>query len=325
MKSSIIIPIYNAEKTLSYCLDSILKQTDQDFEIVLINDGSIDESDKIIDKYTKKYPEKIKAYIQKNSGIAITRNKGIQYSSGKYLFFIDNDDYIDNNYVENFIKGIENTEYDVLIGGYRRVTENEKVIFKKEPIESPWSKYMFITPWGRVYKKESLVKNDIKFLNLNIGEDVGLNIDANLKLKVGTIPYTGYNWVDKKTSTSNTLHKGMKNNVDFIPLLKEITKSSKSVKITKAESSLLEYFTLKTSIYYILHSGRKTPYQVLISEKNKIFTWMEKNYPKYKRNENISILRPKGEAFSIRFIILLYIFLQKFYLENVFLWVYSKL
>ena len=325
MKTSFIIPVYNAEKTLSYCLDSILNQTDQDFEIILVNDGSVDKSQEIIERYKKKHPNKIKAYTQKNSGIATTRNNGIKYSSGKYLFFIDNDDYIDPDYVETFVNEIEERKCDVVIGGYRRVTEDKETIYQKQPIDSPWSKYMFITPWGRVYRKDALVKNNISFLNLNIGEDVGLNINANLKLKVETIPYTGYNWVDKKTSTSNTLHKGMKKNVDFIPLLEKIKEYSKSTKISKIEESLLEYFIVKTAIYYILHSGRKTEYTILKSEAKQIFNWVRENYPKYSKNKNISPFRPKGEVLSIRMIVWIYIFLQKLHLENTFLWVYSKL
>lgn len=325
MKTSFIIPVYNAEKTLSYCLDSILNQTDQDFEIILVNDGSVDKSQEIIEEYKKKHPNKIKAYTQKNSGIATTRNNGIKYSSGKYLFFIDNDDYIDPDYVETFVNEIEERKCDVVIGGYRRVTEEGKILYQKQPIDSPWSKYMFITPWGRVYRKDALVKNNISFLNLNIGEDIGLNINTNLKLKVETIPYTGYNWVDKKTSTSNTLHKGMKKNVDFIPLLEKIKEYSKSTKMSKIEESLLEYFIIKTAIYYILHSGRKTEHTILKSEAKQIFNWVRENYPKYSKNKNISPFRPKGEVLSIRMIVWIYILLQKLHLENAFLWVYSKI
>lgn len=325
MKSSVIIPVFNAEETISYCLDSIFNQTYQDFEIILINDGSTDSTQKIIDKYKKQYPEKFKVFNQKNSGIAITRNNGIKYSSGKYLFFIDNDDYIDSNYLETFINEIERNTFDIIIGGYRRVTEEGKILFQKQPIDAHWSKYMFITPWGKVYKKESLVKNNIFFLDLNIGEDIGLNIHSNLKLKVGTLPYTGYNWVNKRTSTSNTLHKGIKKNIDFIPLLQKLKDYSKSVKVSEMEAGLLEYFIIKTAIYYVLHSGRKAPYSSLKAEAKNIFNWITKEYPQYKKNINISLFKPKGESLSTRFVVCFYILLQKLHLENAFLWVYSKL
>lgn len=325
MKSSIIIPVYNAQDTLKKCIYSILNQTYKDYEIILINDGSTDNSQEIIDDYTNKYPDVIKSYTQVNSGIAKARNKGIELSKGEYLFFIDNDDYIDNYYIETFVNEIEQRNCDVVIGGYRRVEENGKLLFQKQPVNSPWSKYMFITPWGRIYKKASLIKNNISFLNLNIGEDVGLNILANLKLKIETTTYTGYNWVNKKSSTSNTLHKGIKKNVEFIPLLDKITKDSKSVNISEEERLLLEYFIIKTSIYYILHSGRKTNYSLLITEKDKIFSWVKENYPEYKNNKYISLSKPHGETLPIKIIVWVYILFQKFKLENFFLKIYSKI
>lgn len=324
-KTSIIIPVYNAEKTLRYCLDSILKQTYQDFEIILINDGSKDKSQEIIEEYKKEYPDKIVSYTQKNSGIAKTRNKGIELSKGKYLFFIDNDDHIDIDYVKTFVDAIEESSYDIVIGGYRRVDQDGKILFSREPIDSPWAKYMFITPWAKIYRKESLISNNLFFLDINIGEDVWLNIMANLKLKVGTVQYTGYNWIYNNSSVSNALHKGLKKDVDFIPLLQKIKDDSISIKISKEEKDLLEYFMIKTSVYYILHSGRKTKYSLLKSQKEEIFNWLKESYPSYRNNPFISPFSPKGEAFSTRTIVWIYILLQKLHLENTFLWVYSKL
>lgn len=325
MKVSIIIPVYNSEKNLKYCLESILKQTYQDFEILLINDGSTDNSQEVIDRYKKNFSNKIRAYIQKNSGVAKTRNRGIELSKGEYLFFIDNDDRIDTDYVKTFVDAIEESNYDIIIGGYRRVDEDGKILFSREPINSPWVKYMFITPWAKIYRKESLISNNLSFLDINIGEDVWLNIMANLKLKIGTVQYTGYNWIYNNHSISNALHKGLKKDVDFIPLLQRIKEDSISIKISQEEKNLLEYFMIKTSVYYILHSGRKTKYSLLKSQKEDIFNWLKESYPSYKNNPLISPFSPKGEAFSTCTIVWTYILLQKLHLENAFLWLYSKL
>ena len=117
----------------------------------------------------------------------------------------------------------------------------------------------------------------------------------------------------------------MKKDVDFIPLLDKITKVSKSVKISPEEKLLFEYFILKTSIYYILHSGRKTEFSILKAERDNIFKWLEKNYPEYKRNKNISPFKPKGETPSTRTIVWIYIQLHKIKLENIFLKIYSRI
>ena len=94
-KLSVIIPVYNAEKTLKRCMESVLKQKDEDLEIVLINDGSTDASDKIIQEYKGKNPKIISYYQKKNTGVADTRNYGIKKAKGSYILFLDADDYLD--------------------------------------------------------------------------------------------------------------------------------------------------------------------------------------------------------------------------------------
>ena len=324
-KTSVIIPVYNAENTLHYCIDSILKQTYKNFEIILINDGSRDKSLNIMKEYKKRYPDKIQIYDQPNQGVAETRNRGIKYSRGKYLFFVDNDDYIDNNYIETFIESIEKTSADVVIGGYRRVKPNGKIEYERKASNSEWFKFMTLTPWARVYKKSSLLKNNLEFLEVNIGEDVYLNILANLSLNISIIEYTGYNWVNRKTSTSNTLHKGLNKSVEIFPMLNAIRNDTKNLKLSEQNKEFLEYFFIKTILYYILHSGRGAEYEKLKNESQKLFEWLQNNYPNYQKNKNISPFQPATEVLSTRLIVFIYIVLKKLHLENIFLFAYSKL
>ena len=92
-KISVIIPVYNVEKFLSRCLDSVLDQTFKDFEVVCINDGSTDRSEEILQEYAKK-DQRIKVFTQNNQGAAVARNKALQYASGDFVFFLDSDDMI---------------------------------------------------------------------------------------------------------------------------------------------------------------------------------------------------------------------------------------
>lgn len=324
--ASVIIPVCNAEKTLSYCLESILNQTYQNFEVILINDGSKDNSQKIIEKYKSKYPRKFRIYTQKNHGVSITRNNGIKYASGDYLFFIDNDDYIEKDYIKTFVTAIKEQSVDMVIGGYERIDfENKKVIFKRDTIDDISTKYIQLAPWGRVYRKEALIKNNLKFLDMNIGEDIYINILANLKLKVKIINYNGYRWVFNKLSVSNTKQKGLKRVVNFLPLLIKIHEDTRNMQISQTESTLLEYFFIKTCIFYLLHSGRGVEYERLKDANKKTFKWLKSIYPTYYKNPNISLFNPKGESFSTRAIVYLFILLQKLHLENIFLRMYSKI
>ena len=99
-KVSVIIPVYNSEKYIEKCINSVLEQDYQEFELILINDGSKDGSLKILERYKEKYKEKIVLVNQENCGVSKTRNKAIQMANGKYIMFIDNDDFIDKDYVK---------------------------------------------------------------------------------------------------------------------------------------------------------------------------------------------------------------------------------
>ena len=93
VKVSVIVPVYNVEKYIDKCLDSLVNQTLKDIEIIVVNDGSPDDSQQVIDMYVKKYPKKIKSYIKENGGQGSARNLGLEHAKGEYISFVDSDDY----------------------------------------------------------------------------------------------------------------------------------------------------------------------------------------------------------------------------------------
>ena len=97
VKISIVVPVYNSEKFLEKCVDSLINQTIESKEILLVNDGSTDGSQEIIDRYVSEYPGMIKCVKQENSGQAVARNVGIENASGEFLAFLDSDDYLEEN------------------------------------------------------------------------------------------------------------------------------------------------------------------------------------------------------------------------------------
>ena len=99
-KLSIIAAVYNLEKYLPRCLDSLVNQTLQDIEILCVDDGSIDSAPQIIDEYAKKYPNKIKAFHKENGGEFTTRNYGFERATGEYVTFVDTDDYVETKWAE---------------------------------------------------------------------------------------------------------------------------------------------------------------------------------------------------------------------------------
>ena len=117
---SVIVPVYNVEKYLKKCVDSILSQSYQNIEVILINDGSLDGSGEICEAYAKK-DERIKYITQNNSGLGKTRNRGIEEASGKYLLFVDSDDYIENTMIEKLYHNITESHADVASCGIYNV------------------------------------------------------------------------------------------------------------------------------------------------------------------------------------------------------------
>lgn len=273
---SVIIPVYNAEKSLSRCLDSILAQSYDDFEILLIDDGSKDSSPDIILEYEKKYPSKIKAIIKANEGVAKTRNMGINLAKGDYIAFVDNDDFLNRDYFDVLIENIGNN--DIIISGYRRASL-EKEFFTLHAIDAPWTKYLITAPWARLYNKDFLLDNKIEFYSSSIGEDVYFNLDAYSKTdKIKILDYIGYNWYYNEESVSNTSQRGLEEVEQVINLLNKV------YLLYENKNDLVNYFYVRYVVWYLLFSGKAASKDQFIIVSKQLFKWLKMHdiHNKYK-------------------------------------------
>ena len=271
---SIIIPVYNSENYISRCVESILVQTYKNFELLLINDGSTDNSLEILNDYAKKY-DNIKVYNQVNCGVANTRNNGMLHACGDYIMFIDNDDYISPDYIETFINELHKDDYDIVIGGYKRINTQKKVLFNNHPLNDKWSKYTIIAPWAKLYKKTTLQKYQAQFLDYGIAEDVYFVLNLYSKnLKIKTIEYEGYNWFYNDASISNTLHKGLNENIDLTYVLNKLMEFDTK---DNYEKDYFYYFIYRFCVYYLLTSGRYSNKITFQNEYHILKQWLDNN------------------------------------------------
>lgn len=121
---SVVVPVYNVEKYLSVCVDSLLRQQYKNIEIFLIDDGSTDSSGEICDKYSSKY-QNVKVFHKNNSGLGYTRNYGLKRISGEYVTFVDSDDYVENDLIQKLIEPVLlNHSVDGVIGGFTKITDS---------------------------------------------------------------------------------------------------------------------------------------------------------------------------------------------------------
>lgn len=176
---SVIIPVYNSEKYISKCLDSVIAQTYSRWEIICIDDGSTDKSSEIICDYQKRY-ENINLIVQSNAGPGVARNEGIKKAKGEYIVFLDSDDYISPNYFKYLVEKADKS--DVIFINVRQVTETgKKIRDEKMSSFSSYSKDRILRhqmtgkiPWGgcrKVVKRELLLKNNIFFSDTAVGEE----------------------------------------------------------------------------------------------------------------------------------------------------------
>lgn len=189
---SIIVPIYNAENYLDKCIESLLNQTKKEIEIILINDGSTDNSEKIIKSYKDK---RIKYFKNENQGIGKTRNFGIEKAKGKYLMFVDSDDYIDKNMAKLMFDKAFSNSLDMVVCDYYKVINNENIeeklpSFKPTTLKnSPNLLYdINLSPWNKIYKTSLVKDNNIRFIEDLKYEDAPFVIETLDKAnKIGKV------------------------------------------------------------------------------------------------------------------------------------------
>lgn len=263
MRYSIIVPAYNTEKYIDKCLKSIFSNTYKNFEVIIVNDGSTDKTEDIINKYIKKYDNII--YIkQKNMGLSLARNNGVKKATGDYLLFIDSDDYVEKNLLENINKNID--DLDVL--RYQlNIVFNDKIIPYEEKEFNATDgidafekivKYKFIEMASLyVINRKYYLDNNFMFEKDVYHEDYGLLplVIATAK-KVKSINYLGYNYVQRDGSimSSNDTEKMKKKMDDMLFLFTKAIKYldnipySQNVKSFYANSIIDKYNSLSDKL-----------------------------------------------------------------------------
>ncbi|WDL92124.1 glycosyltransferase family 2 protein [Bacillus sp. HNR-4] len=217
-KFSVLIPVYNVEKFIAKCIESVLNQTYQNFEVILINDGSTDSSGIVCEEYAKK-DNRLKLYHQNNQGLMTSRQNAISKASGDFCLFLDSDDYWDTELLEKINRTIHEYNCDLVIFKYKRVSE------KGEFISEAPSIFKDETVFDN-RNKEKLFKNIINSSNLN-----NLVCKAVKRNLLNNIDYSQ--------------HYGVKNGEDLLQSLPLLYKSEKTLYIN---SALYNYRTVLSSM-----------------------------------------------------------------------------
>lgn len=164
-KVSVVVPIYNVEEYLERCIESLVKQTLEDIEIILVNDGSRDKSGTIAQEFQKKYPDKIKYVEKENGGLSDARNYGMKYATGEYIAFLDSDDYIEKNAYKVMYKKAKEEDSDYVecdfIWEYPEKSKKDEQI--KYANKNEMLAFVRVVAWNKLIRREVITNNNIEF------------------------------------------------------------------------------------------------------------------------------------------------------------------
>ena len=238
-KFSIIVPVYNTEKYVKRCLYSIKSQSFKDYEVIIVNDGSTDNSSDIISKYS------YKVINQENQGLSMARNNGVKEASGDYLIFLDSDDYIEKDLLEEINNSLSNNP-DLVRYQIKEVFDNkDNINYEETPFDNKngveafklITNYHFVeNAWAYAIKREFYLKEKFSFKKGTYHEDFGLIPLVIIKSKiVNSINYVGYCYYQRDGSIMNSsdYSKTKKKVKDFYNHYLYLTKEINKTKLDK--------------------------------------------------------------------------------------------
>lgn len=290
---SVIIPVYNVEKYLSFCLDSVLLQDFDNYEIVVVNDGSTDSCGEILKEYAENY-DKIHLVTQENKGLGGARNTGIDNSQGEYLLFIDSDDSMKPHTLSRLYKDATENQVDIVWFGMDYVCENGTVISTSRANENG---YRIVTQeecpllyvndsyaWNKLYKRELFIDNNIRFPERAWYEDLKtlpkLVLHAN---KILLSDKVLYNYLQRADSIMHVPNADR--NIEMIDAVSDVLNYYKKQNVFDKYYEALEYMTvLHVLVLATLRVAAVNPKHKLLKKFNDFAC---ENFPNYKNNSKI--------------------------------------
>lgn len=297
---SLIIPVYNVEKYLRKCLDSIVKQELINWEVLLINDGSNDNSQAIIDEYTNKYSF-FKGYQKENGGLSSARNYGLKIAKGKYIAFLDSDDCVATNYYRGMLEKALTFDADLVVSDLEYVWEdNSRPNLRKEgylKVNEVSQKALFLAPlfsWNKLYKHSLFIENKLSYPQGLWYEDILVSLQVfALSKKIAYYEKVGVYYLQRQNSIMSASYNVKM--FDIFTIFELVVTTFKEKGLFKQYYAELEYLFIEHFLVYgAFRFLRTSEYKSLML---KAFSFVKKNFPRYYRNKYIKTLSYKNIIF----------------------------
>lgn len=300
IKVSIIVPVYNTAKYLRKCLNSLVNQTLKEIEIIIVNDGSSDESEKIAKYYSENYPDKVRYFSQDNSGVGAARNKGIENANGEYIGFVDSDDYVELNMFEKMYEDAQRNNSDIVICLHKNEkypVELKQSSDSKKDVKKIKAMFGNTSVCNKLYRKSCI--KELRFRPHVWYEDVDFGIKAIFKARdISFINEELYHYVFRNGSIMN--NDNIQKNLDILSSFNEVLLYIENNQEYKKYIDEIEYLAINHILLYaivrILNSKSNKNKLKVIKELIKNFKNKFKNY---KNNKYLNLLRKKHKLIFI--------------------------
>lgn len=285
-KVSVIVPVYNVEKYIRKCLESLISQTLEEIEIIIVNDGTKDNSMEIVKEYQEKYSKKIICLEKENGGLSDARNYAIPYAKGEYIAFLDSDDYVEKNTYKDMYELAKKEDADLVECDFYweypdKTKEDIGVIYngKEEMLEK-----VRVVAWNKLIKKDILEKTQIRFPKGYRYEDVEFTYKLIPYLeKIAFLKKTCIHYVQRSNSISNSQNERTK---EIFDVLENVVKYYKEKNIYEEYEEVLEYiyarYLLCSSLLRMVKIEDKSTRNELL---NKTWENLNAKFPNWKKNK----------------------------------------
>lgn len=294
---SVLVPVYNADRYLGRCLDSVLAQTYRDFEIVAVDDGSTDGSASILDAYARRDPERVRVEHRANAGAAAARNRAIELARGDYLAFLDNDDWFDPDYLERLAAGAQEGA-DIVFGGYRRPRADGSVGAQVVPHPGEeWAPFAVLAAWAKLYRHDFVLANDLQFLPANVYEDLYFSVSAIYAAeRTEVVPYCGYNWFMNPESVSNTSQRSSEG-LEFNHAMSSLVGR---VGAPYNQDALFVHMMVRLGVFSLFLTREGDGAELAAQRAGLLRTWLDEHVPSWRQDNLARVGRPQGDSRSAR-------------------------
>lgn len=297
---SIIIPAYNAGEYLDACLQSVFDQTRGDFELIVVDDGSTDDTPQILERYREK--ANLRVIRQENAGLSAARNRGMDDACGEYLCFLDADDALEPEYVKALLERAEQTGADVVTCGYTLWEGNQRLgeypAAKWDVLLGETHVSLMCVVCTRLYSTAFLRGHNIRFIPGEYLEDVGFSLRVNLLVeRIENVPVNYYRYLKHQESITARLRRG-EISADKLP--RRTLADAISYLVPRCDTRILEFCVVKIMAGLLFENLRRNPIQTVDAFSGFCAHMMNEHFPDAAKNPYISLFSPKSLPFIQR-------------------------